>query len=207
MAKAPEKKQAPQPPKKPPAPPTTDVVLLEGGIVRQVWRAAELAAIATQHPDLAANLRQAPYGVAVAGMLLTPSGAFAPAPAPAPTKGELLDRADAHFERVAAGGVTVNLAAEGEPALFVTVSTTLAGRVDLNGAVGLATANPDHVFDWVQAGGSLQLTADQMIRLGQLVALWGQSVYSALGAIRSQIESGQITTIAQLDAAGWPPNS
>jgi hypothetical protein len=119
-----------------------------------------------------------------------------PAP-PAPTKAELASCANMKHSTVLSGGVTIN---------GVRVSTTAEGRVDMAGAVSLAQLVPDHVFDWVGATGAVQLTASQVIQIGTAVGLWVQSTYTVLGSVLADIESGTITTTAQIDAANWPAN-
>lgn len=111
---------------------------------------------------------------------------------------DLVTYATAKQEAVMFGGCVIN---------GVPVSTTVNGKVDMSGAVSLAQLVPDHVFQWVTNAGAISLTAVQIIAVGEAVGLWVQSTYSVLGQVLAGIAAGTITTMAQIDAAGWPSNT
>lgn len=106
--------------------------------------------------------------------------------------------AEAKHTSVLNGGTTI---------AGVRISTDTGGRIDMAGAVSLAQLVPSHVFDWVGASGAIQLTATQVIQIGTAVALWVQSTYTTLGTVLASIQSGGITTPAQIDTANWPANT
>lgn len=129
------------------------------------------------------------------------------AAASAPGVAQLLAYASAKQGEVANGGISVNVAASGQPAQMVKVETDPTGRVDLSGAVQLTGLNPSQTFNWVGASGSITLTAPQVQALGLAAGVFVQSTYTILGAAVTAINAGTITTTAEIDALAWPTNS
>ena len=112
-------------------------------------------------------------------------------------KADLIAHANQKHNEVLNGGVTIS---------GVPVSTTTDGRVSVAGAVSLAQLVPNHVFDWVTDTGKISLDANTIIGLGQQVGLWVQTTYTALGNVMDEIETGAITSNADIDAYSWPTN-
>jgi len=140
------------------------------------------------------------------------NGVVTPAPAPAPTAAELLAYAESHRDRVAARGVAVDLATEGQPPLVIHAATDVQGLIALNGAVSLAALAPAHVFDWAETSGPVQITAAQVRALGVAVGLYIQQTYTVLGALAAAIAAGTVTTRAQIETPPaplpqWPANA
>jgi len=134
-------------------------------------------------------------------------GTIAPFVVPVPTAAQLSAYASAKQSTVAAGGISVNVAASGAPQM-VEVASDAAGCLNMSGAVQLASINPAQTFNWINANGSVvSLNATQILAMGVALGTFVQSTYTALGAVLAAIAAATITTTAQIDAFAWPPNS
>jgi hypothetical protein len=166
------------------------------------------------HADIAATLAPATASITVGQSFA--DGAFGPPPAPpAPTTAQLLAYAAAKQSAIMDGGLTVNVAAAGQPSLTVEVTTTSAYLTLLNGAVQRSGLNPSAILNWEQRDGSvLSLNATQTQALGLAVANWLQHIFDTrTQSIAPAIAAGTITTTAQIDdptqvnLPAWPANS
>jgi hypothetical protein len=122
--------------------------------------------------------------------LFSVSQVYENTPVVPPTKEQLLQYANEKQTAVLSAGVVIN---------NIPVSTTTDGRVDLSGAVSLATLVPEHIFDWVTNEGSIQLTAQQIQQIGIAVGLWVQATYSTLGIVLQGVNNETITDRATID--------
>ena len=116
----------------------------------------------------------------------------------AATKLGLRTQAAARRWAVETGGITVNGAA---------VYTDRDTQAKLTAAFTRANANPAFTLNWKTAGGFVTLTAAQVIALANAVFDHVQAAFDAEAAVLADIESGTITTTAEIDAAAWPSNS
>lgn len=144
------------------------------------------------------------------GYLYTPPSTFtAPAISP-PSKADLIGYATWKQKELASGSVQVNIAASGPP-VMVEASMDATSLIQLLGAAGKAQANSGATFNWVQTdGSSVTLTAAQVLTIDAAVTAFTQATYDALSAVISAINSGTVTTTAQVDAfasPAWPVNS
>ncbi len=145
------------------------------------------------------------------GALITHSAisAFvAPAVAPA----QLVAYAEAKRAQIASGGISVNVAASGQPAQMIEVGTDTAGLALLANAVWLANASPSASFEWDQAS-PVTLSGAQVLEIQAAVAAFQQALFAQKTAIRHAIASGAITTTAEVGdptlvkLSAWPANS
>jgi hypothetical protein len=146
----------------------------------------------------------------------TLSGGVLVAPAaPAPTQATLIAYAQQKQAAIMDGGVTVNVAASGQPELNVECSTTTAYLTLLNGAVQRSGLKSTSILRWEQRDGSvLSLNAAQTQALGLAVANWLQHIFDTrTQSVTPAIVAGTITTYAQIDdptevnLPAWPANS
>lgn len=118
-------------------------------------------------------------------------------------KASLVAYAEGRHWALKTGGFDFNVGTASKPQI-VSASTTDGGRTDLNGLVSLAQMDANFTTIWMQPGGTLTLTAPQVIALGKAVGTFVVATYSALAAVLDGIATGSITTTAQIDAAAWP---
>lgn len=113
-------------------------------------------------------------------------------PVAPPSKAQLIRRAaDARWKKEV-GGVMFN---------GVKISTDDRSKTLLQGARTAADANPDHVEGWKTAGGWVDLTAAQIIAISDAVRAHVSACFAIERAVVAQIESGEITTYQQIEAA------
>ena len=130
----------------------------------------------------------------------------------APTKAQLIAYAEARRATIAAGGIAVNIAAAGAPPQTVEIDTGTDGLAVLANAVQLTSTAPGTSFDWDQDA-PVTLSGAQILVIQRAVGLFNQELFSLKTAIRAAINSGAVTTFAQIDdptSAGlsaWPANS
>ncbi|MCG6204208.1 hypothetical protein LPW26_06145 [Rhodopseudomonas sp. HC1] len=154
------------------------------------------------HPDIAAAFHACPPGAAV-GDVLAEDGTSSPPVAPQPTKGELIAYANAAQWSLVTAGKAVTV--DEQEILFATSTDgrNLDGLTLMNGKVSrLAQANPPETVLW-QIGATEFATIDaaDFVTAATEVADWVQSTFDALPQIFATIEAGEITTLAQVDAA------
>jgi hypothetical protein len=126
--------------------------------------------------------------------VLTPYGLFA----------SLVGYAQSIQQKIAAGGITVNVGTSGSP-VSVNVATDPASLTLLQGATMMAQANSSASFQWVQSSGvSVTLTATQITALFTAVSAFIQATFTALTVVINGINDGSITTTAQVDSWAWP---
>jgi len=91
------------------------------------------------------------------------------------------------------GGITVD---------GMTIDTSRTSQAQIQGAYSIAQANSSATFQWKTGAGQFTtLTAAQIISMAQAVAAFVQSCYAQEASVVSQINSGTLTTIAQVKAA------
>jgi hypothetical protein len=137
-----------------------------------------------------------------------------PAPPP-PTKDELLAYAAQKQQAVMDGGLTVNIAVAGQPAIAVQCTTKEKYLMLLNGAVQRSGLNSAAVLNWEQRDGSVvTLNAAETQALGLAVANWLQSIFDLrTQTLAPAVVAGTITTFAEIDdptsvhLPAWPANS
>lgn len=138
------------------------------------------------------------------------AGVTPPAPpsapsAPPPSKADLIAYAGNAKDKTLIAGIVVNAAASGQAAVDVHCDGTPETRGDLAGFYAWGSANPAGTRAWLDETGTLfTLTGAQFVTLAQAVGNWVDNVYAQLGGLTAQINSGAITTTAQIDAATWP---
>jgi hypothetical protein len=131
------------------------------------------------------------------GVLVAPAS---PAPA-APSQAQLLGAANFKVASLMAVPRTY--------ALGGSVSVKCDGMqgtgADLAGLNAWGSANPTATTTWVDDFGvPTTITGAQGVTLALSVVAYGQSVYNMLGASATEIASGSITTVAQVNALAWP---
>ena len=85
------------------------------------------------------------------------------------------------------------------------VSTTRDSQAMITGAYNFAKENPDATFSFAADSGSVELTAAGMIALAQAVGAHVQACFAAQAAILADIESGDVTSIEDVDDhSAWP---
>jgi hypothetical protein len=140
------------------------------------------------------------------------AGGFGPsAAAPAPTQVQLIAYAEQVRNRISTGGISVNVAAAGAPAQMVEVGTDVPGLAFLANAVQLTTTVPGAIYDWDQ-NEPVNVTGAQVLQIQAAVGLLYQACFSIKTQLRAAINSGAITTTAQIDSPpspipAWPANS
>ncbi|WP_036292075.1 hypothetical protein [Methylosinus sp. PW1] len=136
------------------------------------------------------------------------TGTTAPYVAPAPTKDALIAYTDSKRDRVAASGITVNIAAAGQPSQNIKVATQAQNNSDYQGLYLLAAQNSAFTTEWDDAVlGGLTINATQVAIIANAAAAFRQAAFAAGIAVKAQIAAGTITTTAQIDAFAWPSNA
>ena len=170
-----------------------DYARIENNIVVEIISLDDAIDITTAfHPSLQFMEVTGIAGVEV-GWVVSGSTVVPPGPLPPPTKPELIAySANARFNK-ASGGVTV----AGAPYYSdPTARNTLASAHDY------AVANPGHITDWKLADGTfIQLDEPTLAHSLQQMATFVQSCFTCESTSLTAINSGTMTTIAQVDAA------
>ncbi|WP_457798074.1 hypothetical protein [Methylocystis sp. S23] len=125
-------------------------------------------------------------------------------PPPAPTKDEL--KAYAYDRRKAKSRATIMVAipqASG-PAIAVPFLCSADNIEDLAKAERRARRDPDYIFTWARAAGTLELTATQVLAIADGVDDFTQATFVALAEIYTGIDAGGVETRAEIDAYPWP---
>ena len=117
-------------------------------------------------------------------------------PEPAPV--DLYAYAASKRYAVETGGIVLN---------GMRVMTDRASQSLITGAYNYVQANPDITVKFKTSGGFVELTAAQMTAIANAVGAHVQAAFAAEGEINQQIIAGTITTPAEIDAFGWPPNA
>lgn len=130
----------------------------------------------------------------------------------APTRDSLLAYAENKRAAIAAGGLSVNVAAAGATPLLVEVDTDVSGLALLSNAAQLAVSRPDETYHWDQTD-PVTLSAAQILALQTAVGLFIQQTFAVKTAIRAAIGSGAVNAFAQIDdpttvaLSAWPQNA
>lgn len=142
------------------------------------------------------------------------AGIAAPAPTPAPSspppsKADLIAHATAARDKILTAGIIVNVAPSAQPAIDIHCDGLPQTRHDLNGfyswGLDQVARNLTETRDWFDNDwNKYTLTGAQCIALALPVGTWADNVYGAAQGLIAQINSGAITTTAQIDAAAWP---
>lgn len=124
------------------------------------------------------------------------NGARAPATVALPTKA-----ASQLAQAYLANGALADVTAAGQPQVIVHCSGLPQTRGDLAGFFAWGSANPTLTRVWVdETMTAFTLTGAEFVVLPQKAGDWVDKVYEALAIVVSRINSGKITTRAQLDA-------
>lgn len=123
----------------------------------------------------------------------------APAPPP-PTESELLAYAALKRWQVETGGIVVSGTA---------VRTDETSQAKIQGAVQLLAADETLTeIDWeAQPGVWVSLDTPALLAIGIAVGRHVQACFSTLRQVQTGIAAGEIITIEDIDAAGWPSNT
>jgi len=169
----------------------TDTALIQDGIVVQVWRGATI----TELPEPHEGMLEVPDGGVVCGMRYA-SGSFS-VPSPPPTTNDLLAYAAEKRWLVETSGITL---------AGTEIRTDEKSQNRVSGAALLALSDPDlTVINWEATPGVwVEVSAAQMKTIGIAVGRHVQACFSTLKAVQAAINSGTITTTAEIDAADWP---
>jgi hypothetical protein len=120
-----------------------------------------------------------------------------------PTKEQLALHAQTVSQRIANGGISIPMPGQ-SPAEIDTHPNSLAA---IARNLQLGSLNPQQKFDWVQRPSSLVLNVTQMQAIAKAAYAHEQACWSTLNTVYAQIDSGAITSKAEIDAAAWPKNS
>lgn len=122
------------------------------------------------------------------------------------TKDQLNAYANARNQAVLAVARAYQIdAAGGSPEVTVKSDTTTATGADLMALYIWGSANPSSTQSWVDNFGVVtQMSGAQLVALALAVRAYGALCYEALAAASTAINSGSITTTAQIDALTWP---
>lgn len=125
---------------------------------------------------------------------------------------ELMAGANQIQQRIANGGITVNVGTVSVP-VNVKAATDLASLTLLLGAYSMAQANSGATFTWVQSDGTAQdLTSGQVTTIFNAVNQFIQSAFTSLSKVITAIKAGTITTPTEVQSppssvTTWPANS
>jgi hypothetical protein len=107
-------------------------------------------------------------------------------------------------ERIAAG-ITINVAAAGQPAVDVICDGTADTKADLKVLYDLVVSGQLTAGTWRDNHwAATTLTGAQFQALGLAITAWCANMVAACGALHDQIAAGTITSKAQIDAFAWP---
>jgi hypothetical protein len=139
------------------------------------------------------------------------SGVLVPYVPPAVSQSRLVEYARSKRRNVINGGVSVNVAADGMAVVVANVNTSTEGRADLAGLAHLAASNTAFTTVWVHESGDITLDAVQIMTLATCVANFVDRSYQVLSGVIAAIQSGVITTFAQIEIPpqpipAWPSN-
>ena len=158
------------------------------------WSTSNTASNIVSEAELAEVLRA--HGSPLPAWLYTASDTFIQ---PTPTTyrhGQLAAYAAYVRYNLASGGVTISSLSA------VPFLTDPTSRNTVNSAYQYAQANPAHITDWKMSdGGFIQLSNTQMATANNDMTVFVQSCFTCEGNTVGSINSGAITTLAQIDAA------
>jgi len=97
--------------------------------------------------------------------------------------------------RVETGGIVVS----GAP-----IATDDRSKTMLMGARIKADADPQYSVGWKTDAGFVSLTAAQIVGISDAVLAHVDACFAAEATVRAGIETGDIQTIAEIDAFAWP---
>lgn len=136
------------------------------------------------------------HDTAEIGWVLTDDGEITPPdvePAPPPTSADLIAHAADLRWRKETGGVTLG---------GIPVATDDRSKVMIIGARVAAQSDPEWTTVWHGADGSAYpLNAAAMVAISSAVEAHVNSTFATFAIVKSDIESGKITTTAEIDAA------
>lgn len=147
------------------------------------------------HPDIVSTLT--PAGAEVALGWHYDGDVFSAPPVPVVTTADLLAYAAMRRWCVETGGVNVS---------GTLLATDRESTGIMLGAVVWATMHPAATRRWKALSGWVTLSAEQIIALGNAVAAHVQAAFDTEDTVVAGITAGTITTMAEIDAAAWPPN-
>lgn len=130
---------------------------------------------------------------------------YPPGNSATPSKSDMLAYALSKQALLAAATITVNVEPHGQT-LNVSGSFNAALQEDIQ----LATISPSQSFTWMQDSGAVTLTATQIIALYAGIGAYRQATLATLAAVNDAINSGKITTFAEINdpttvgLTAWP---
>lgn len=103
-----------------------------------------------------------------------------------------------------ATGITVNVAAPGDPAINILCDGTADTRASLAMLALYGQINLAGTKTWIANNGqSTTLTGLELVNLATKIGGWITDTYSILAANMTLIETGVITTVEEVDAIVW----
>lgn len=157
--------------------------------------------------DGAIEISEAQYRAALDGMMLgkvvTTEGGFAvidppvpaPLPEPEPEPLSLVDYAANKRWQVETSGIVLN---------GVAIDTSRDSQAMITGAYAWSQANPSSTIQFKAASGFVTLDDATMAAIATAVGAHVQACFAVEAGVQAAITAGSITTIEQIDAAGWP---
>jgi hypothetical protein len=100
-------------------------------------------------------------------------------------------------------GIRVNVAAPGDIAVNILCDGTSTTIGDLNGQVAMLSATETTVWQ-DNLGVGITVTGAQLALLLRAVVAWKGRIYATSSQLLAQINAGDITSRAQIDAVVWP---
>lgn len=164
------------------------ILIIEGDLVVNVVITPSLEAVA-----LAAGQTAEVDTVGVdVGFVRGPGGVFGPPPPPAMSRDELFAHAALARFIKETGGIDV----DGSP-----IATDRESQALISGAFALVQAQPETTIRFKTPAGFVTLDGAQMSAIAVAVAQYVQACFATEADVSGDIEAGEITTAAQIDAA------
>ena len=121
------------------------------------------------------------------------------------TSSQLIAKLAEVQQRLLHTGITVNVAAPGDPVVNILCDGTSATRADLTLLALYGQVNPTGTKTWVDNNNiATVLTGTEMIRLATLIGNWITDTYATLADNTSLINNSIITSYAQINGITWP---
>lgn len=123
----------------------------------------------------------------------------------APTIAQLLSFLSGTQNTVLATGITVNVAAPGEPAVNLLCDGTAKTLATLGLYLSWGQANPTTERVWLDNNNvSTTVIGSQLVTLANAIIVWNGNTYATAATNTDAINAGTITTYAQIKAIVWP---
>lgn len=106
---------------------------------------------------------------------------------------------------VLAAGITINVAASGQPAINILVDGTTDTKADVNGLYNWGVENPTATETWYANNGTQTvLTGAQFVTLGNALKSWVSNVVAFYATQAAAVMANRITLTSQIDPLVWP---